>query len=40
MKKNTLKEKLLQNKTVLGAFVSTPSPSTVEMLDETEWIML
>ena len=32
MKKNTLKEKLLQNKTVLGAFVSTPSPSAVEML--------
>ena len=32
MRKNTLKEKLLQNKTVLGAFVSTPSPSTVEML--------
>ena len=32
MIKNSMKDKLNKNKVVLGAFVSTPSPSTVEML--------
>ena len=32
MNKNSMKYKLQNNELVLGAFVSTPSPSTVEML--------
>ncbi|MFL2673658.1 MAG: HpcH/HpaI aldolase family protein [Dehalococcoidia bacterium] len=32
MKKNSMKQKLENNELTLGAFVSTPSPSTVEML--------
>jgi len=32
VKRNSMKEKLENNESVIGAFVSTPSPSTVEML--------